>query len=148
MSNASEFEIADQVAYELCDVFAFHIIMSYLALTWLVSMSIQVIIDEVKNGAQLDQRSADQQLAKKWNRSYCLIFKLTKKIDNCFGSVLVYFIGRQFFLCFQNLFQIIMTFVYKESLSDCLYELSYIFNNTLLLLMIIYGAQRMKNKVS
>ena len=148
MSDSSETEIADQIAYALEDFFAFNIIMAYFSLTWLVSTSIQLIIDEVKNSAQVNHTSGDQQLAIKWNRNYCLIFNFTEEIDNVFGSVLLLFIGRQFFLCFDNSFQIIISAVQTKDISSCMFEFSFIGNNTLLLLLIIYGAQRMKNKVS
>ena len=123
-------------------------IMAFFTLTWLVSMSIQVIIDEVKNSPLANHTTAEQKLAIKWNRSYCLIFNFTEEINNIFGSILLLFIGRQFFLCFDKSFQIIMSAVQKKNLSGCTFEFAFIFNNMLVLLLIMYGAQRMKNKVT
>ena len=147
-SNSLEFEIAKQIADELSDYFAFQIVMANFSLTWLVSMSIQAIIDEVKNNVQENHPSADQQLAIKWNRNYCLIFNFTDEINNFFGSVLLLFIGRQFFLCFDNPFQIMMSAFQTKNLSGCTFELSFIANNLFLLSLIIYRAQRMINKVT
>ena len=69
--------------------FAFHMIMAFFSLTWLVFISIQMIIDEVKNGPKENHKTAEQKLAIKWNRNYCLISNFTDEIDNFFGSVLL-----------------------------------------------------------
>ena len=104
MSNASESPLVIQIAYELEDVFSFHMIVAFFTLTWLVFIGIQMIIDEVKNSPQENLKTAEQKLAIKWNRNYCLIFNFTEEIDNVFGSVLLLFMGRQFFSVFQPLF--------------------------------------------
>ena len=146
INRHSESSLAYKIADELFDFCGFQIIMAYFSLTWLVSMSIQVIIDEVKNSPH--RTPADQQLAIKWNRSYCLIINFVEEIDNFFGSVLLVYTGQLFFLGFQNSFQVIMSAVAKENLLNCVYPVSYIVKNVSILLLVIYGAQRMKKKVS
>ena len=148
MSNASESPLVIQIAYELEDVFSFHMIVAFFTLTWLVFIGIQMIIDEVKNSPQENLKTAEQKLAIKWNRNYCLISNFTDEIDNFFKSFLLFFIGRQFFLCFDKSFQIITSAVKTKDLSDCMFQFYFIVCNLLLLLLIINGAQRMKNKVS
>ena len=87
MLESSGAGIAKQIAYTLEEFFAFNIIMAFFTLTWLVSMSIQMIIDEVKNSPLANHTTAEQKLAIKWNRNYCLISNFTDEIDNFFGSV-------------------------------------------------------------
>ena len=102
MSNASESPLVVQIAYELEDFFAFHMIMAFFfSLTWLAFMSIQMIIDEVKNSPQENHKTAEQKLVIKWNRNYCLISNFTDEIDNFFGSVLLFFIRTAVFPVFR-----------------------------------------------
>ena len=72
------------------------------------------------------------------------VSNFTDEIDNFFGSVLLFFKGWQFFLCFDESFQIITSAVKTKDLSGCMFQFYFMVCNLLLLLLILHGAQRMK----
>ena len=65
--------------------------------TWLVSISIQQMVEDVKEDCSIFDNSGDQR-AMKWKRRYDLIFDLVREMNQFFGPFLLVFIGIYFTL--------------------------------------------------
>ena len=117
----------------------------FFVLTWMASMSIQIIIDDVQTcSLTLQQASCHQMM--KWKRNYCSIINFVQGVGQFFDVALFLFIVKQFMLFF--LFFILAVFFAlldgdKQTIS---YYVVHLLKNAALMSTVVCGSQIMKRK--
>ena len=130
--------------WECSSVLLFHLLI------WLASMSIQVIIEEVKNPFPPIYDTICSQ-AVKWKRSYFSIFKFINQVNQFFGFFLLFFIVKQlvaiFLLICNALFCLTALSIHGTKALTFHYFISCFSRNFLLMALVLIPPQNMEQKV-
>ena len=121
----------------------------FLGLTWLVSMSIQMIAEQVKNAVAMTDDATDHQL-RKWKKSYFLTLDLIEEMDGFFGPILLAIIAQMFLLIITHIY-----FAFCKSNENRLYgniglirHYYKIIVTLIWMFLLTFGTQRIKKKVT
>ena len=117
----------------------------FILLTWLASMSFQVMIDEVKTRPPIQQGASSQLM--KWHQSYCSTLNLIRAIEEFFGAFLFISFAKQFVLLNYYLFDITVYWSVNESDRFPAVSIAFLISSIVPVLMIIYASQNMRKKV-
>ena len=139
-------KVLESFGYIFIVLYEWATICLFVLVTFLSSISLQVIIEEVKNPLPLIANGAKTQLMK-WGQNYSHIFVLNQHINKCFGLFLLTFILKQM-ITIQDLIFVINDHLSSKDSSEFPYLLFLtLLNYSLPCLMICYASQNMKNKV-
>ena len=131
------------------NTFSYCSLMIFVGLTWLVSMSIQMITEQVGNAVATTDDANHHQL-RKWKKSYFLTLNLIEEMDEFFGPMLLVTIARYFILIITHVY----TALYQSSeYRLCGYivlirHLEMIITTLIWMFLLTFGTQRMKEKVT
>ena len=135
----------ENIGYFFLDFYEMATIYLFVLVTLLVSMSLQVIIEEVKNPLQPIRNSAKTQLMK-WGQNYGHIFVFDQHINKCFGLFLLIFFLRQM-IVIQDLIFVIINKMLNTDRVEFLQQFFILLNNVIQCLIISCASQNIKNKV-
>ena len=117
----------------------------FVNLTWLASMSLEGIAEEVQNAAQPFHDLAGHQV-KKWKRTYCLIMNFVEEIDQFFGMFLLISFVKLYVTFFLFSFSaVVYMFTSKKRL---VFMIVYLIKNLVLMSVVIFASEQMRRKVS
>ena len=119
-------------------------VVLFLSMTWLASMSLQVIMEEVRSSFPPSGGNA-LPLPLKWKQSYHLISNYIREIDRFFGTFLLVFFVKGFLYCFTVSCELI---VFMNSSDSARFYIYGLFRNTSLNGLVIFGSYNMKKKVT
>ena len=124
-------------------------LMLFVGLTWLVSMSIQIIAEQVKTALVMTDHATKHQL-RKWKKSYFLTLNLIEEIDGFFGPILLVTIGQTFLLIITKIYSAL--YKWDELLIygpiGIIRNIYKIIMTLIWIFLLTFGTQRMKKKVT
>ena len=136
----------ENIGYFFLDFYAMATIYLFVLVTLLVSMSLQVIIEEVRNPLQPIGNSAKTQLMK-WGQNYGHIFIFNKQINKCFGMFLLISYLKQMITMQEQIF-VLNNQILSSDRPGSTYILFFILlSKSLPCVIIMYGSHKIKNKV-
>lgn len=130
----------------LIDLYENFALTLFILLIWLVSKSIQVIIDEVKTPFTSIYGSAYPQLMK-WKRNCCLISNCFTEVNAFFGTFLFLYIGKTLIIIYEMFLDLIMICCTDENQN--VFAMVYTLTVDLIrLFMVIIASHTARKKVS
>jgi len=116
----------------------------FVFLTYVASMSIEAIIEDVQKFYPLVEAGAREKIMG-WRQNYHSILGFVDQVDDTFGPVLLILITKQFIMFVMWSFSIVISWAKKESIYS---YVVLIVADIVLMSLLILGSQQMKNKAS
>ena len=150
MTKGSGFKIVGiqsliQIGILMTDLYEDLTIALFFSLTYIASMSLQLIIDDVRVCSIVPHSTPAHQIMQ-WKTSYCLVLNFTRRVNQFLEATLFLFIAKQFTMC-SLMFVSAVCLWAKDArgMSDA-FVTAYLLKNTVLISVITFGSQNMKHK--
>lgn len=141
--NEGGIEAVETVGIIIGESYECFLVVLFVSLTWLANMSIQILIQDVQTDTVLLELIDNVVL--NWKRRYCIILEFIEEVNNFFGPALLIFISKYVIMFIVYSFMLVNQFHYHVK---SIFALGYMIRNLFLILLLVIGTQKMKNKVS
>ena len=146
--------VAMQLGYWLGTLYPVSAVVLFMSLTWMASMMLQRLVDDLPTAAIPVHYELNEQLVT-WKRHYRLISDFIERINHLFGAILLTYIASQIFNYVTYIFWLILEFKHKKSAVLQLQEskelqtllMVYLVRNGAYVFSLIMVSHRIKQKV-
>ena len=144
---AAVYNIFIETGNEITDLYIYLTAILFVCLTCIGSISIQIIIKEVRTQIpKLENKSGNR--VRKWRQIYGVVHEFIEEIDTFFGPILLIFFARMFIFFIISVFKLTYIEIMDLNISLILQRMIYFAKVILYISMLAYRSHKMKQQVN